>query len=420
MIDYIRILVKSGNGGNGCVSGRREKFVPAGGPDGGDVGDGGSVYFICDRQLTTLSSLRHKNKFIATLGKNGTGSRKSGKSGQDIEIKVPAGTEVWTDDPQPRLLTDITEHTGRVMVAEGGRGGRGNARFVTPTNRFPRLAEAGEQGEEIRIRLELKLIADVGIVGEPNVGKSSLLSVVTSAKPKIDNYPFTTLEPVLGVVEHKNTSFVLVDIPGLVEGAHRGVGLGKEFLRHVERTKILIHMIDGSSSDIAESYRQTRNELGLFDSNLLNKRCVVVVNKIDIEGVKDLIKSDPNIISDVEDQIYFVSVATGEGVGSMMDRVIAMIGETNNKESLSGTSNDIKVLRPKAIDREVVRRKGKQFEVVLEKAKRIAGLVDPEDYEARTQLYGHLKRLRVIEALDKAGVKEGDIVTIGKIKWKWE
>ncbi len=204
MIDHIRILVKSGHGGNGCVSGRREKFVPAGGPDGGDGGNGGSVYLICDNQLTTLSSLRHKKRFVSTSGKNGTGSRKSGKSGEDLEIKVPAGTEVWTDDPNPRLLTDITESTGRVMVAKGGRGGRGNARFVTPTNRFPRLAEAGEQGEEIKVRLELKLIADVGIVGEPNAGKSSLLSVVTSAKPKIDNYPFTTLEPVLGVVEHKN------------------------------------------------------------------------------------------------------------------------------------------------------------------------------------------------------------------------
>ena len=255
MIDRALIIVTGGNGGDGAVSGRREKFVAAGGPDGGDGGDGGSVFILCDGGLSTLSGFRYKLKFAATNGTTGSGRKKHGKDGVDVEIAVPEGTEVWDVGGTDRKLFDLTRQGQRVLVARGGRGGRGNVHFTTSTNRFPVLAEQGEEGERIEIRLELKLLADVGIIGVPNVGKSSLIRAVSAARPKVAGYPFTTLEPVLGVVEHKMRSFVMVDIPGLIEGAHSGKGLGDEFLRHVERTRILLHMLDGTAEEPVEDYK---------------------------------------------------------------------------------------------------------------------------------------------------------------------
>ncbi|MCI0438760.1 MAG: GTPase ObgE, partial [Chloroflexi bacterium] len=239
MIDQVFIHISSGKGGNGAISGRREKFVARGGPDGGDGGNGGSVYMLADQNVNTLQAFRYRRSFAAGNGGNGAGANRHGRNGDDIVISVPAGTQVWITDEPPRLLADLSEHGQRVLLASGGSGGRGNARFKSSTNQFPKLAEAGEDGEELDLRLELKLLADVGIIGVPNAGKSSLLSVVSAARPKVADYPFTTLEPVLGVVERHDKSFVMVDIPGLIEGAHKGVGLGHEFLRHVERTRVL-------------------------------------------------------------------------------------------------------------------------------------------------------------------------------------
>ena len=261
MIDQISINIKSGNGGQGAISGRHEKFIPRGGPDGGDGGDGGSVYFISDENERTLLAFRYKKNFKAENGGNGAGAKKHGANGKDIFIKVPLGTQIY--DESDFLLVDMVEQNQKVQVLPGGKGGNGNVKYSSSTNQYPVIAQSGEEGEELNVRLDLKLLGDVGLVGAPNAGKSSLISFLTAATPKIANYPFTTLEPVLGVVEHRDKDFVLVDIPGLIEGAHKGVGLGHEFLRHVERTKILIHIIDGTENNPRENFDKINKELNI-------------------------------------------------------------------------------------------------------------------------------------------------------------
>lgn len=281
-IDSAKIHVKAGDGGNGVISFRREKFVPKGGPDGGDGGDGGSVYVVADRNLSTLLDFRYAPHYKAERGAHGQGSRKSGVSGKDVIIKVPCGTLV-KDAQTGELLADLTEHGAKVLVAKGGKGGRGNQHFATPTNRAPRYAEKGQPGEERWIELELKLLADVGLVGFPNAGKSTLISVLSAAKPKIADYPFTTLEPNLGIARYQDyKSFVIADIPGIIEGASEGKGLGLKFLKHIERTKVLAILIPATSDDPKREYKILTTELKKFSLALAEKPKIVVVTKMDI------------------------------------------------------------------------------------------------------------------------------------------
>lgn len=281
-IDSAKIHVKAGDGGNGVISFRREKYVPKGGPDGGDGGNGGSVYIVADRNLTTLLDFRYAPHYKAERGAHGQGSHKTGLSGNDIIIKVPCGTLI-KDAETGEVIADLIEHGAKVLVAKGGKGGRGNQHFATPTNRAPRHAEPGEPGEERTLELELKLLADVGLVGFPNAGKSTLISVLSAAKPKIADYPFTTLEPNLGIVRYQDyKSFVMADIPGIIEGASEGKGLGLKFLKHIERTKVLAILLPANSPDLKREYNILMNELKKFSPVLAEKPKVVVISKMDI------------------------------------------------------------------------------------------------------------------------------------------
>ena len=336
MIDNVFIYITSGNGGDGAVSGRREKFVPRGGPDGGDGGRGGSVIVECDPNINTLLAFRYKRRFAADNGGNGAGALKHGRDGDDVRISVPVGTQIWNADSNPpQLLADLAAEWQRVTLARGGRGGRGNAYFASPTNQFPLLAEQGEPGESLRLRLELKLLADIGIIGLPNAGKSSLLSVVSAARPKVAAYPFTTLEPALGVVEHRLQTFVMVDIPGLIEGAHEGVGLGHDFLRHIERTRALVHMVDGSTEDPIDDYRKINAELTQFNADLAAKPQIVAVNKTDITEVRQRQPELKAAFAADGIEVLFVSAVTHDGVDALLDKALIALSEADDAASPS-------------------------------------------------------------------------------------
>src|SRR5512139_3568904 len=307
-VDEAKIHVKAGDGGNGCISFRREKFIPRGGPDGGDGGKGGDVILQADAQLTTLLDLTYPRQIRAQKGSHGKGKDQTGKNGEDFFVRVPAGTLV-RDDQTGEVLQDLLFEGQRFVVAEGGRGGRGNARFATPTRRAPRRAEKGEKGQEHWFRLELKLLADVGLIGYPNVGKSTLLSRISSARPKIADYPFTTLVPNLGVVNREgHRPFVVADIPGLIEGASKGAGLGLTFLRHVERARLLIHLLDiseGPSRDAVKDFDGLNHELTAYDPLLQEKMQRVALNKIDLPSVQKRAKDIKNQFEKMGYRLYF-------------------------------------------------------------------------------------------------------------------
>jgi len=286
-LDQAKIFVEAGYGGSGSASFRREKFIEFGGPDGGDGGNGGSIILVAEVNLNTLIDFRFKQHFKAEKGQNGMGKKKTGKSGKDLILKVPVGTQIFEEDNNT-LIEDLTKSDQKIIIANGGRGGLGNVRFKSSTNRAPRKKTDGSKGESFWIWLQLKVIADVGIIGMPNAGKSSLLSVLTKAKPKIANYPFTTLDPNLGVTSYSDKEVTLADIPGLIEGAHEGTGLGDKFLRHIERCKSLIHLIDITDEDILENYLKIRKELSKYSSNLLKKKEIIVFNKIDMINVNEI------------------------------------------------------------------------------------------------------------------------------------
>ncbi|OGV95487.1 MAG: GTPase ObgE [Nitrospinae bacterium RIFCSPLOWO2_02_FULL_39_110] len=321
-IDEVRIYVKSGNGGNGCVSFRREKYVPRGGPDGGDGGDGGIVVIAADRNLHTLIDLRYQQHYKAERGAHGQGSNKRGKNGKDCRIRVPIGT-IIKDENSEQILEDLKEDGGQFVAAKGGRGGRGNTRFKSSTNRAPRRAEEGFTGEEKYLHLELKLLADVGIIGFPNAGKSTLISKISAAKPKISDYPFTTVVPNLGVVRvEEYKSFVVADIPGLIEGAHEGKGLGIRFLRHIERTKILLHLIDmaaGEGREPLKDFTAINKELFHFSPKLASKPQIVAGNKVDISEAKEKFEKVKSIFRDMDVKIFPVSAVTGDGVAQLIN-----------------------------------------------------------------------------------------------------
>ena len=314
-IDEVNIKISSGDGGDGCVSFRREKHIARGGPNGGNGGKGGSIIFKSTSQKNTLYNFILKNIFKAEKGKNGQGNQKTGKNGEDIIIKVPVGTLVYNSDNN-ELIHDFTKPDEPLLILKGGMGGRGNKHFVTSTNRAPKFAQKGEKGEFLSIRLELKLLADVGIIGLPNAGKSTLSKKISSANPKIGSYPFTTLTPNLGVLSFENDEAIIIaDIPGLIDGAHQGKGLGIQFLRHIERTLLLIHLIDVSSDDPINNYNIINNELKNHKKSLIQKKQIIVLNKIDIPDVNLKIDSFKSMIKDKP--IIMVSALTGEGIETL-------------------------------------------------------------------------------------------------------
>lgn len=325
-IDQAVISVKAGNGGNGCISFRREKFVPKGGPDGGNGGNGGHVIIRADKQLNTLLDFKYKRRYQAEDGEHGRGKKQAGKTGADVVLKVPCGTLI-RDAQSEELIADLVNHGEEILVARGGKGGRGNSEFATPTNQAPRIAEPGTAGDEREILLELKLLADVGLVGLPNAGKSTLISVISAARPKIADYPFTTLVPNLGIVHYaEGKSFTVADIPGLIKGAHKGKGLGLQFLRHIERTKVLVFLIESTSEDPKQDFKVLSHELKSFNPDLVQKSKLVALTKIDIVDEKEQKKLIRTNFGKGVSTILLSSVS-GDGVQELLDEIWNLLQE---------------------------------------------------------------------------------------------
>ena len=416
-IDQAQIQVASGKGGDGMVHFRREKFVPRGGPDGGDGGKGGDVVLEVNPNLNTLFYFQHQRKFRAKVGGNGGTSKKTGKSADDLIIQVPPGTVIF-DDQTDEVLGDLTEPGQRLVVCEGGRGGRGNPHFKSSRNQAPTIGEKGFPGEEKDLRLELKLIADIGIVGVPNAGKSTFLAAVTNAKPKIAAYPFTTLTPNLGVAAlDDETTLVLADIPGLIEGAHAGVGLGHDFLRHIQRTRVLIHLLDGLSEDPIADFAQINSELSLFDPALGEKPQIVVLNKMDLPDVQER-------WSDLEQQLkkrghksLSISAAAGTNVRTLLYQAAELLAETPISETVEG----LPVYRYEGDPREfTIEKEGEgEFRVHGEAIERAAKMTYWEYSQSVRRFQRILETLGIDAALREAGVQQGDTVHIGDFELEW-
>jgi len=422
MFDRVEIVVKAGNGGDGAVSFRREKFVPLGGPDGGDGGDGGDVIIMAKSAVTTLRRFEPRRKYRAADGMVGRGSKKHGKRGEDLILTVPVGTVVSykTQIGGDALIADLDQLGQQVMVAKGGKGGFGNSHYVSSTNQAPQIAQKGEAGEENSIILEMRLIADVGIIGYPNVGKSTLLAAASAAKPKIASYPFTTREPVLGAVEVGRQTFVLAEIPGLIDDAHLGRGLGHDFLRHIVRTKILIHLIDGSSASPVEDMVRVNAELNLFDSALAHKPQLVAVNKIDLPEVRARLIEIKDVFNRVGTTAFCVSAATKEGVSELMSETMKVLEPFNRLRQEGGEKVTKKVFRPRPRDTGTsVHKEGDTFIVAAPELERIVARTGVTNPEVRWQIKRQLIRLGVNKALEKAGVKPGDKVRCGTLEWEW-
>jgi len=351
MIDRTEIYVMGGKGGNGAVSFRREKYVPFGGPDGGDGGNGGDVVLMGDESVATLRDLGHRRRYRAQDGENGRGKNQHGRNGDSLILKVPLGTVVSSLDEHGErvLLGEVVVHGQRLVVAKGGRGGKGNKRFATPSNQAPRVAQPGSEGERRHLILDLKLLADVGLIGRPNVGKSTLLNAVSEAGAKVGDYPFTTIEPKLGMVRLGFRSFVVADIPGLIEGAHAGRGLGHEFLRHIERTRVLIHVLDGTAEDPLAHVQEINRELELFAPALREKPQIIAVNKLDREEVRSRAGEIRSQLAALPYPILFISALTREGVQELMLKAAEVLGSIP-PPSTAPAGGEIKVFRPKPVD----------------------------------------------------------------------
>ncbi len=420
MYDRVKITVKGGNGGDGVISFRREKFVPFGGPAGGNGGDGGSVVLMADESVTSLRKLMQKGLYKAEDGRNGGGSNKHGRKGKDLILAVPSGTVVSQKMAvgADSFIADLERAGDEVVVARGGKGGWGNTHFVSSTNQAPHIAQRGEPGEEHSILLEMRLIADVGIIGYPNVGKSTLLAAASAAKPKIDSYPFTTVEPVLGVVDVGQRSFVMAEIPGLIEGAHLGRGLGHDFLRHALRTKILIHLISGSSASPVEDMIHVNEELALFDTALARKPQIVALNKIDLPEVQTRLAEIRDALSSVGIKAFCISAATGQGVSELMAEALRVLKVVAT--DVKCPSMPKKVFRPMPRDAGItVRKVGDEFVLSVPELERIMAGAGVSNSELRWQLKSQLVKLGVNKALAKAGVKPGDKIRCGSLEWEW-
>ena len=421
-MDTARIQVKAGNGGNGCISFRREKYVPRGGPDGGDGGNGGHVILVATLGMSTLIDLRHNPRQVAENGGHGTGKQRDGADGANRIIKVPVGTIV-KDFNTDQILADLTEPDETVVVARGGIGGKGNSRFKSSTFQVPRVAEKGEPGEEREISLEVKLIADVGLVGYPNAGKSTLLSRTSAATPKIASYPFTTLIPNLGVVRiDQEQNFVLADIPGLIEGAHKGAGLGHRFLRHIERTKMLIHVIDLSAADGRDpitDYEQLNLELGHYNPMLTELPQIIALNKIDMPEAEANLARVQEYFG--KRKVFPISAITGEGVNALMQQAYRSLQylEAKAREQAETTITFEHELPPEPRARFELEKTEKGFVVTGDEPKRAVVMTDMENEQALMLLFRKLKKMGVINALTRSGVKEGDTIQIDEFEFTY-
>lgn len=419
-IDYVTIEVEAGAGGNGAVSFRREKYVPRGGPDGGDGGHGGNVIFEASSELNTLISFRYKKIFRAENGVNGAGANRHGRNGQDLVVKVPLGTLLY-DDEKGILLADL-DYPQQFILAKGGKGGRGNARFATAVNRTPRNAELGLPGQSLKVRMELKLVADVGLIGFPNVGKSTLLAAISAAKPKIADFPFTTLTPNLGVVDVAGgQSFVAADIPGLIEGAHAGKGLGHRFLRHVERTRLLVHIIDIAALEgrnPLEDYRQINQELANFNPRLAELPQIVALNKIDLLASHQPADTFRESLQGVE--IWEISAATGRGTESLVFR-IAQLLEQLPKVPLNPPETDLDLIELSPQQGIIITKPADDvYAVSGRRVEILAAKTDFSNDEAIANFYRVAKRMGVFDLLSKEGIKPGDTVIIGEMEFTYE
>jgi GTP-binding protein len=429
--DHTKIFVKAGDGGNGSRHFRREKFAPLGGPDGGDGGRGGSVYLEATTNLNTLIDYRYRQQFKAGVGGPGIRQKMHGAKGEDIILPVPCGTIV-RDAETNQIIADLVEDGQRVMVARGGRGGLGNVHFATSTHQAPQEAQKGEPGEERWIQLELRLIADVGLVGYPNAGKSTLLSVVTAARPKIADYPFTTLSPNLGVVavgqpgSGDEFGFVLADIPGLIEGAAQGVGLGHEFLRHVRRTRLLIHMLDGASfeRDPWQDFQTINQELREYDEQLALRPQIVVLNKIDLPEAQERWPALKAQAENAGYPVFAISAASHQGTEELMQFTVKRLQELRQEE-MESTSADVNteapgtILRPQPEDAFTVSKEDGVYLVRGKRVERAVNMTVLENEEGMDRLQVTLRRMGVTKALEEAGVQVGDKVRFAKVELYW-
>ena len=428
MIDSTVIEVRSGNGGHGMVSFIREALLPRGGPGGGDGGHGGSIVLVADSSINTLTKFHWQPHFIARNGSNGQGHNKNGANGETVEVSVPIGTEVWIweDSNDKELIGELIHEGDQIIVAQGGRGGWGNAHFVSATHQEPLLAEAGGDGEVRRIRLNLKLLADIGLIGMPNAGKSSILTAISAARPKIADYPFTTIEPVLGVVDYRHKSFVVVDIPGLIKGAHQGVGLGDEFLKHIQRTRVLVHVVDGSENNIVERIISINDEISRFDAELSKKPQILVINKFDLDEVSVLaseITESVESIKGLHSKIIFVSAATYAGIDELKHAMSDYLEQKHQeKPAFAVLNNDTVIIKPKVKKPEkiIVRNQNGSWRIVHQKAVRLARGSNLETWEARIQFQHRLEQLKVTKALRDAGIEIGDTVMVGDWEFNWD
>lgn len=418
MFDKVKIYIRSGDGGDGLVTFRREKYVPRGGPSGGDGGNGGDIIFKVDPKMNTLSAFQRKVHFKAEHGERGGSSNKTGASASPLILFVPPGT-VIRDAETGELIADLVRPNDQAIVAKGGRGGRGNARFVTAANQTPRVAEKGEPGEEKWLVLELKLIADVGIVGVPNAGKSTLLSVVSNARPKIADYPFTTLEPNLGVVSYDERELVFADIPGLIEGAHMGVGLGHAFLRHVQRTRILIHLLNGASENPLADYSQINSELALYDDNLAQKPQIVVYNKIDLPEAQARFQRMQKILQAQGVELIAISSVTTENVKRLVQRVFELIDSLPEELSPKMADTPLYELPEEQLAFTISRNPNGSFKVSGKRIERAAAMTYWDNEDAIMRFQNILESLGISGALEKAGVQVGDTVFIGDFELEW-
>lgn len=407
--------------GNGAATFRREKYVAAGGPDGGDGGNGGNIYFQVDKDKNTLIDFRYNRKFKAKDGENGSGNHCNGKYGEHLYIKVPIGTVV-KDAETGKVVADLSEPNQTELILKGGRGGRGNSHFATPTRQVPRFSEDGEKGEEKELILELKLLADVGLLGFPNVGKSTFLSTVTDARPKIANYHFTTINPNLGVVKTKNgDGFVIADIPGIIEGASEGVGLGIQFLRHVERTRLLLHFIDVSGQegrDPIEDYHTINEELAKYSEKLIKRKQVLVATKIDSMQDDTNYKKLEELAKKEKLELFKISSVTGEGVEKLIDHVTEVLKTLPKEDLVEIEDRVVYTLKDKEQEWEAYEEKG-VFYVKGRAVDRLMGRINIEDNESMYYLQKSLKNMGIEDKLKELGVCEGDTVKISDWELEW-
>ena len=423
--DTAEIYVKAGRGGNGALSFRREKFVPKGGPDGGDGGKGGDVIIEAVGGIVTLADFEYDRRFQAGHAGHGSGALRSGKDGEDLTIHVPCGTLI-RESGSSKILADLTEPGQKFIAAHGGKGGRGNSHFATSSRRAPKFAEKGDEGEERSLNLELKLIADVGLAGFPNAGKSSILSAISGAKPKVAGYPFTTLSPNLGVLSVDDAKVVIADLPGLIEGAHEGKGLGLQFLRHVERTRILLHVIDLSQPDPVGTFRALLNEFREYGAGLSERPCIVIGNKIDIAGTESNSQLLQKEAESLSLKYMAVSAVFGTNISELIKEIADLVRKTPPASSQVDNSEIIELPVRKASVKssrepvKIIRQSDGSFRVEHANFEKSVARINFDHEDALNKFAGLLKALSVEEALEAAGAREGDKVYIGEVEFDFE